>query len=271
MNAPKPDEKGMPRVLLVTGASRGIGRCIAVRGAAEGYSIAINFFKDEDAARETLRQCEDAGTDNGQCFQILRADIGQSRERSALFSSVIERFGRLDFLVNNAGTAPRRRVDITETTEESFDEVLGLNLRAPFFLSQMAAKYWLENERETAMNAGRSIITISSVSAEMASLNRAEYCISKAGLSMAMKAWTLRLAPHDIGVYELRPGIIRTDMTEKVKDMYNRRIAGGLVPQGRWGEGADVAKVCAAIWRGDLAFSPGAVIHIDGALHVSVL
>ncbi|MBD3244273.1 MAG: SDR family oxidoreductase, partial [Chitinivibrionales bacterium] len=166
--------------------------------------------------------------------------------------------------------APRERRDLLEATEESFDHVLGVNLRGPYFLTQAAARWMLE-QSEAGGDYRGCIITVSSVSATMASVNRGEYCVAKAGLAMAVKLWAVRLAPHGIPVYEIRPGIIETDMTAGVKGQYDERIAGGLVPQLRWGAPADVGRAAAALVRGDLAFSTGQVVMVDGGLALSRL
>ena len=258
-------------VVLITGASRGIGRAIAVRAAHDGYSVAVHYRGNDDAAAETLRLCRAAATSRTQHFSGFRADLSRARERAALTGSVIEGMGGLDALVNNAGAAPARRDDMLDTTEASFSDVLALNLHASFFLTQDFAKYRLSQSDLSPLPGGPSVLFISSVSAELASLNRPEYCVSKAGLSMTAHLWALRLAEHGITVLELRPGIMATDMTAGVRDKYEPMISAGLVPQKRWGDGDDVARVCSAVWRGDLPFSTGAVIHVDGGLHLGRL
>jgi NAD(P)-dependent dehydrogenase (short-subunit alcohol dehydrogenase family) len=200
----------------------------------------------------------------------LRRDIADSGDRRGLIDDVKQCCGALHVLVNNAGVAPRERRDIIDATEESFDFVLGVNLRGPYFLPQAAARWMLEQAGGDE-SYRKCIITVSSVSATMASVHRGEYCIAKAGLAMAVKLWAARLAPHGLPVYEIRPGIIETDMTAGVREKYDRLIADGLVPQRRWGTPADVGKAAAALARGDLPFSTGQVVMVDGGLALSRL
>jgi NAD(P)-dependent dehydrogenase (short-subunit alcohol dehydrogenase family) len=178
----------------------------------------------------------------------------------------LERFGAIDALVNNAGRAPRVRSDLLEATEESFEELLRINLQGPYFLTQRVARELVIRAQEQSRPA--TIVFVTSISAEAASLNRGDYCVSKAGLAMSVKLFAARLAPHGISVFEVRPGIVATDMTAGVKEMYDRRIADGLVPQGRWGQPDDVGRAVAALLRGDLPYATGSVIHVDGGLSV---
>ncbi len=258
-------------VILVTGGSRGLGRGITVHCARQGYSVAVNFHTDENAAEESVSLCERCRVNDGQVFRAVKANVATSEGRKALVEKALESFDRIDALVNNAGVAPRERKNVTETSLESFMEVLGVNLVAPFFLAQRVANYWLAEKPAPLLDDGFKIINISSVSAEMASLNRGEYCVSKSGLSMVTKLWALRLAEAGIGVYELRPGVMSTDMTRNVKGKYDGMIAKGLVPQRRWGTPEDVGKAVVAVLTGAFPFSTGAVIHVDGGLHVQQL
>jgi NAD(P)-dependent dehydrogenase (short-subunit alcohol dehydrogenase family) len=239
---------------VITGASRGIGRAIA-QELARTHDLVATYRGRRDAA-ESLRESTGA--------QIIQCDISSPSDRAALMDFTREKLGRLDLLVNNAGMAPRERRDILEATEASFDEVLGTNLKGPYFLTQAAARWMLEQ-------GGGRIVFVSSISAYTASVNRGEYCISKAGLSMAAALWAARLAPHGIAVFEIRPGIIRTDMIAAVEKAYEERIAGGLLPQRRMGEGLDVARAVRAIADGLIDYSAGQVLNVDGGFHLRTL
>ncbi len=257
-----------PAVVLVTGASRGLGRGVAECLAAAGYNVAIHYASNEKAARETAEACHKFARDGTQKFAIVGGNIADARERQGVFDQTLAAFGRLDALVNNAGIAPRVRADITEATEDIFDEVIGVNLKGPYFLSQLAAQYWLAHPGQSRLSTGYKLIFVSSLSANTASINRGEYCISKAGLSMATQLWAVRLAPENIQVLELRPGIMATDMTAGVKEKYDKLLADGLVPQKRWGIPSDVGHAVEAILAGQFPFSTGDVINIDGGFHL---
>jgi NAD(P)-dependent dehydrogenase (short-subunit alcohol dehydrogenase family) len=257
-------------VALVTGASRGLGRAIAVSCARAGCSVAIHFQGNQSAARETMRLCE-AVADAGRRFGIIQGDVASGKDRLRLFEETLSAFGRLDALINNAGMAPRVRADITETSEESYDEVMAVNLKGPYFLSQLAARHWLKNPGQGRLPAGYKLIFITSVSADAASINRGEYCVSKAGLAMACQLWAARLAGDGVQVFDIRPGIMETDMTAAVKEKYDKLIAEGLVPQKRWGRPEDVGLAVEAILKGHFPFSTGEVITIDGGLHLKRL
>jgi len=220
-------------------------------------------IREESDVREALDQLRATGAE----VAYLRADIGDDRAPALLVDGVRSRFGRLDLLVNNAGVAPKERRDILEATPESFDHVLRVNLRGPYFLTQAAARLMMEGNEPTGP-LGRCIIFISSMSASVASTNRGEYCISKAGLSMASQLWAVRLADSGISVFEVRPGIIRTDMTAGVAEKYDGLIGQGLTLQKRWGMPADVGRAVAMLARGDLPYSTGQVILVDGGLTV---
>jgi 3-oxoacyl-[acyl-carrier protein] reductase len=249
-------------VALITGAGRGIGRAIALELARTGFAVAgcdIVFEPGNGAAGlfEVRAAVEDAGGE----FVPLRADIAAIGSHEALLEEVLGRFGRLDVLVNNAGIAPETRLDVLETTPESYDRLMAVNLRGPFFLTQKAARIMEAAGRGT-------IIFITSISAEASSTGRAEYCVSKAGLSMAARTFADRLAGSGIGVYEVRPGIIRTDMTAPVREKYDKLIGEGLVPQGRWGLPEDVGKAVAALARGEFAYSTGLVLEVSGGMNI---
>lgn len=258
-------------VILITGASRGLGRGVAVHLAAKGYSVAINYAGNKAAADETAQMCRDAAIHAHQQFLPVQADIGKAGDRDRMVDTVLAEMGRIDALVNNAGIAPRVRADVTQTSEESFDEVMRVNLYGPYFLTQRVANYWLEQKPESLLPNGFKVIIVSSISAHTASINRGEYCISKAGLAMVTKLWAIRMAPENISVIELRPGIMATDMTSGVKGKYDELIGGGLVPQARWGYPEDVAKGVESIVAGHFPFSTGDVIYIDGGFHISRL
>jgi NAD(P)-dependent dehydrogenase (short-subunit alcohol dehydrogenase family) len=255
-------------VVVITGASRGIGRGIALRVAELGCSIVINYSKNAAAAKETADLCEKKKISAGQRFLSVQGDISKKDERESLVKRTLQEFGRIDALVNNAGIGPSRRVDVTEMEEASLRELLAVNLEGPHFLTQSVARHWLKENPRPLLPGGLSVIFISSASAEMVSLNRGEYCISKAGLSMAAKIWAARLAPHGITVIELRPGIMATDMTKGVKEKYDEMLAGGLVPQMRWGEADDVGLAVKAILSGQFPFSAGSTITLDGGLTI---
>ncbi|TVQ39054.1 MAG: 3-ketoacyl-ACP reductase [Spirochaetaceae bacterium] len=260
-------------VALVTGASRGIGRGIALELAQKGYSVAINYAGNRKAAEETRAACAERG---GRDCAVFQANIGSAADRARLVDEIWERFGTVDALVNNAGIGPSQRLDITEATEESFHEVIDVNLTGPYFLTQAIVRRWLGLEQGAAaqpsrIDSGRKVVFVGSISADTASIQRGEYCISKAGLAMAVRLWAARLAADDIQVYEVRPGIMETDMTSRVKAKYDALIADGLIPQNRWGTPQDVGRLVRAILDGDLAYSTGAVIHSDGGFHLSRL
>ncbi|MBN1261020.1 MAG: 3-ketoacyl-ACP reductase [Anaerolineae bacterium] len=253
-------------VALVTGAGRGIGRGIALALAERGWMVAINYRTNHAAAQAAL---DDVHAASGQGF-LVRADIGNLDDHAPLLTAVLEHAGRLDVLVNNAGIAPRVRADMLHVSPESYDEVLGTNLRGTFFLTQRAARVMLALLEQQKIAAPK-IITITSISAGTASPNRAEYCLSKAGLAMATALWAARLAEFGIAVYEIRPGIIETDMTASVHETYDRMIAGGLLPIARWGRPEDVGQAVAAIAAGAFPYSTGDVFYVDGGFHVSRL
>ena len=258
----------LPAAALVTGASRGLGRGIALALAGDGLDVAIHYASNRAAAEETLAACQGRATRAGQKFVAVAGDVGLAAERQRILDETLAAFGRLDALVNNAGRGPRVRADIVEATEESFDELMAVNLKGPYFLSQAAARHWLQARGDARLPGGYKLVFISSVSAAMASVTRGEYCISKAGLAMASTLWAARLAAEGVQVFELRPGIMATDMTAGVKPKYDALIEDGLVPQGRWGTAEDVGRAVSALLQGSFPFSTGDVIHVDGGLHL---
>ncbi len=262
----------MNPVALITGASRGIGRGIALELANDGCDLVINFVNNAAAARQTAEDCAAAARARGRTIQVetCRADIGQGEGRQRLIDFTRSQFGRLDVLVNNAGVAPDVRADILEATEESFDRLLRINVKGPYFLTQRAARWMIQQSGAAGRQSGAKpkIITISSVSAYAASTNRGDYCAAKAALSMLTPLFAARLAEYGILVYEIRPGIIATDMTGPVKAKYDKMIEDGLTPIKRWGTPEDVGKAVSALVRGALPFSTGEVINVDGGFHI---
>ena len=257
-----------PPIVLVTGSSRGLGRGVAEVLAEAGFSVAIHYATNRDAAHATSEACARLAPHAGQKFIPVGGNIGLAADRQRLFDEVLSAYGHLDALINNAGVAPRIRADITEATEEIFDEVIDINLKGPYFLSQLAARYWLANSDKCRLHGGYKLIFVTSLSANTASINRGEYCISKAGLAMATQLWAVRLADAGVQVIELRPGIMATDMTAGVKDKYDKLLAEGIVPQKRWGTPADVGLAAKAVLEGHFPFSTGDVINLDGGFHL---
>ncbi len=256
----------MTKTALITGGSRGIGLGIAQSLAREGWNLAINGQRPESAVAGVLDDLRRHGSKITYC----RGNIGDAADRSAILQQTLDQFGHLQVLVNNAGVAPRQRLDILDTTEESFDRVLGINLKGPFFLSQLAARAIIDARRQFP-EVPAAIVNISSISATVVSVNRAEYCISKAGLGMVSQLFAVRLAEYGIPVYEVRPGIIRTDMTAAVQEKYDRLFSEGLAPQARWGTPEEVGKAVAALVRGDFPYSTGQVVMVDGGMTIGRL
>ena len=258
-------------VVLITGSSRGLGRGISIEGAKRGFSVVINYARDEKAAAETVALCKKNRLSKDQKFVAIQADMGNSAHLKKLVEESLSEFGRIDAVVSNAGVAPKVRRDLTEMTEESFEEVMKINLQGPFFLIQRIAKYWLEEKPVPVLPGGFKVVIVSSISSDSISLNRGEYCISKAALGMVNKLWAVRLAAHGVQVYELRPGIMATDMTAGVKDKYDKLIGENLVPAHRWGTAEDVGQAAGALLSGQFPFSTGEVIYVDGGLHIPKL
>jgi 3-oxoacyl-[acyl-carrier protein] reductase len=253
----------MKKIALVTGGSRGIGYGIVRQLAAQGFDIAMNGVRPEKAVTPEIDNIRKMGADVIYC----QGDISSGEDREKILLRIRDHFGRLNVLVNNAGIAPRERHDILDASEQSFEEVISTNLKGTYFLTQAAAN-WMIRQKQSDKEFTGFIINITSVSASVASVNRGEYCISKAGLSMATQLFAARLGEYDIPVYEVRPGIISTDMTGGVKDKYDRLIEGGLCVQKRWGLPEDVGKVVGALVSGSFAYSTGQVILVDGGLSI---
>jgi NAD(P)-dependent dehydrogenase (short-subunit alcohol dehydrogenase family) len=252
------------KVALVTGSSRGIGRGIAIELAKAGFELVVNYASNAAAATETRREIEKVG----RRAITVQADIARTPDRQRLLDETLASFGRLDLLVNNAAIAPMERRDLLEATEESFDQVITTNLKGPYFLSQSAARQMLDLQQAGIIDSGK-IVFITSISAFTASTNRGEYCVSKAGLSMAARLFAARLAAHNIQVFEIQPGIIDTDMTSAVRDKYDHLIhETGLLPLARWGTPEDVGKAVAAIASDYFPYSTGTVLQVDGGFHI---
>ncbi len=256
----------MKSVAFITGGSRGIGLGIAKSLAQNNFDLAINGTRAEEDVADIINELKQFNVDVIYC----RGDVSSSTDRASMLQQIKSHYGKLNVLVNNAGIAPRQRNDILAATEESFDEVMNVNLKGPYFLTQQVAN-WMIEQKNTDINFNACIINISSVSATVASVNRGEYCISKAGISMATKLFAVRLGEFDIPVFEVRPGIIKTDMTTGVKDKYDNLIEEGLCLQPRWGQPEDVGKAVAAIAAANFRYSTGQVFMIDGGLTVSRL
>jgi 3-oxoacyl-[acyl-carrier protein] reductase len=249
---------------VVTGGTRGIGLGIARALARDGWDLLLSGVR---SASDVSPIVDDLRQSSGRTIGYVAGDISQPAGRRAILDAVRTRHGVVQALVNNAGRAPRVRADLLDASEESFEEVLRTNLQGPYFLTQAIARDMLTRRREDpAFRA--AIVFVTSVSVEMASPNRGEYCVSKAGLAMAARLFAARLAADGVPVYDVRPGIIATDMTAAVKDAYDRRIADGLVPERRWGQPDDVGRTVASLLRGDVPYATGTVIHIDGGLTI---
>jgi 3-oxoacyl-[acyl-carrier protein] reductase len=280
------------RVAVVTGGTRGIGLGIARALAREGWSLALCGVRPADTVADVLDELRTIGAGSGARADASAdantagvgvgrtdaaragidvsydiADLSRTDDRARLVESIRARYGAVQALVNNAGRAPRARADILEATEESFEEVMRTNLQGPYFLTQQIAGLMVEHKKASPESTA-SIVFVTSVSADMASPNRGEYCVSKAGLAMTAKLFALRLAEFAIPVYEIRPGVIATDMTAGVRDIYDRRIADGLIPDRRWGTPEDVGRAVAALLRGDVPYATGTVLHVDGGLTI---
>jgi 3-oxoacyl-[acyl-carrier protein] reductase len=261
----------MNPVAIVTGASRGIGRGIALKLAELGYDLIINYVNNQISAQDTAVSCQVVAMsqDRQARADIFKADISQSKDREKLIAFARNQFGRIDLLVNNAGAAPEMRTDILGANEESFDRMMNINVKGPYFLTQLAARWMVEQVTAPGYTGAKpKIITITSVSAYAASVTRGDYCVAKAGLAMLTPLFAARLAEFGINVYEIRPGIIATDMTSAVKEKYDQLIAQGLTPIPRWGTPDDVAKAVGAIVQDAFPFSTGEVLNVDGGFHM---
>jgi 3-oxoacyl-[acyl-carrier protein] reductase len=251
----------MKKTALITGGSRGIGFGIAAALAHQGFDLAINGVRQEAEVKDALKILRDTGANVLYC----QGNIGVAGDRKKIIESVKSNFNRLNVLVNNAGIAPRERNDILEAKEDIFDEVINTNLKGTYFLTQLAAN-WMITQKQSDINFSACVVNISSISATVASTNRGEYCIAKAGLSMATQLFAVRLGEFNIPVFEVRPGIISTDMTAGVKEKYDALIEKGLTVQKRWGYPDDVGKVVASLATGNFPYSTGQVIMVDGGL-----
>lgn len=255
------------KVALITGGSRGIGLGVATALGKSGFDLAINGRRSADEVASTITQLAATGAK----VQYLRGDVANRQDHAAMLEQIRQTYGRLDVLVNNAGVAPETRADILEASEESFDRLISINLKGPYFLTQAVAKWMIEQRQAAGENWRGCIINVSSISATVVSVNRGDYCISKAGIAMATQLWAARLAEFGIDVFEIRPGIITTDMTAGVTEKYDRLFANGLAGHKRWGTPEDVGRAAAMLARGDLPYSPGQVIMVDGGITLARL
>ncbi|HEX2907401.1 MAG TPA: 3-ketoacyl-ACP reductase [Phototrophicaceae bacterium] len=252
------------RVALITGAGRGIGRGIALALSGCGWFTIVNYRANQEAAQETVQTIQQTGG----AAAALRADISQEAERRTLVQHIVEQYGRIDLFVNNAGMAPRQRLELLQTTEASYDEVMATNLKGPFFLTQLVARQLIAQRDNAAYTGKPLIINIGSISAYTSSPNRSEYCLSKAGFAMMTALFADALSPYGIPVYEVRPGIIETDMTSGVTAKYDELINQGLTPIRRWGQPEDIGKAVVALAEGYFPFSTGEVFNVDGGFHL---
>ena len=254
------------RVALVTGGTRGIGLGISKRLAEDGFNLAVNGRREEADVSQALEELRALGAEVLYC----RADVAETSDREKLIADIRERFGRLDVLVNNAGVAPNERADILDAGEDSFDRLISINLKGPYFLTQLAANWMAEQYKLDNAFTG-AIINVSSVSATVASVNRGDYCISKAGIAMATQLWAARMAEFGVSAFEVRPGVIKTDMTSGVTEKYDKLIAEGLTVEPRWGTPEDVGNAVGVLARGELTYATGGVLMVDGGMTVQRL
>jgi NAD(P)-dependent dehydrogenase (short-subunit alcohol dehydrogenase family) len=253
----------MNKVALITGGTRGIGLGIAKELGKAGFSLALSGQREETSIEIVLEDLRELGCE----VAYFRSDVSSTDDRSKLVEAVMKRFGKVNVLVNNAGVAPKERRDILDATEESFEHVIHINLQGPYFLTQLISNQMIGTKKQLH-DEFFCIINVSSVSATVASVNRGEYCISKAGIAMATKLWATRLGEFDIPVYEIQPGVIRTDMTSGVQTKYDQMFRNGLAIQQRWGLPEDVGKVAAAMATGSMPYSTGQVVMVDGGMTV---
>ena len=256
----------MNKTALITGGSRGIGLGIAKELAKAGFNLAINGVRNQESVQPVLNELKDFGVE----VIYAQGDISKKEDRKKILEKIVSEFGSLNVLVNNAGVAPKERKDILEASDESFDYVMDINLKGPYFLTQVCANHMIEMKEKSA-DFQCCIINVSSVSATVASVNRGEYCISKAGIAMATKLWAARLGEFNIPVYEIQPGIIKTDMTSGVTEKYDTLFKQGLSIQKRWGMPEDIGKVAAAMATGMMPYSTGQVVLVDGGMTVQRL
>ena len=256
----------MNKIAFITGGTRGIGFGIAVALGKAGFDLALNGMRNEGEVADALEEVRKLGVN----VAYFQGNVADKEDRQAMFDKILSHFGAVNLLVNNAGIAPRERADILNAKEEIWDEVMEINLKGPYFLTQLFASYFVEMKLKNPL-FDATIINVSSISAFVASVNRGEYCISKAGIAMATKLWATRLGEYDIPVYEIQPGIIKTDMTSGVVEKYDKLFQEGISLQRRWGLPDDVGKVAAMLAQGNLPYATGQVIKVDGGLNIQRL
>ena len=256
----------MNKIAFITGGTRGIGFGVALALGKAGFDLAVNGMRNEGEVTDALEELRKLGVN----VAYFQGNVAVREDRQAMVDKILSHFGSVNVLVNNAGIAPRERADILHAKEEIWDEVMEINLKGPYFLTQLFANYFVEKKLENPLFEA-SIINISSISAFVASVNRGEYCISKAGIAMATKLWATRLGEYDIPVYEIQPGIIKTDMTSGVVEKYDKLFQEGISLQRRWGLPDDVGKVAAMLAQGNMPYATGQAIKVDGGLHIQRL
>ena len=256
----------MNKIAFITGGTRGIGFGVALALGKAGFDLAVNGIRNEVDVTNSLEELRNLGVN----VAYFQGNVAVREDRQAMLDNILSHFGSVNVLVNNAGIAPRERADILHAKEEIWDEVMEINLKGPYFLTQLFANYFVEKKLENPLFEA-SIINISSISAFVASVNRGEYCISKAGIAMATKLWATRLGEYDIPVYEIQPGIIKTDMTSGVVEKYDKLFQEGISLQRRWGLPDDVGKVAAMLAQGNMPYATGQAIKVDGGLHIQRL
>ena len=256
----------MNKIAFITGGTRGIGFGVALALGKAGFDLAVNGMRNEGEVTDALEELRNLGVN----VAYFQGNVAVREDRQAMVDKILSHFGSVNVLVNNAGIAPRERADILHAKEEIWDEVMEINLKGPYFLTQLFANYFVEKKLENPLFEA-SIINISSISAFVASVNRGEYCVSKAGIAMATKLWATRLGEYDIPVYEIQPGIIKTDMTSGVVEKYDKLFQEGISLQRRWGLPDDVGKVAAMLAQGNMPYATGQAIKVDGGLHIQRL
>ena len=256
----------MNKIAFITGGTRGIGFGVALALGKAGFDLAVNGIRNEGDVTKSLEELRNLGVN----VAYFQGNVAVREDRQAMLDKILSHFGSVNVLVNNAGIAPRERADILHAKEEIWDEVMEINLKGPYFLTQLFANYFVEKKLENPLFEA-SIINISSISAFVASINRGEYCVSKAGIAMATKLWATRLGEYDIPVYEIQPGIIKTDMTSGVVEKYDKLFQEGISLQRRWGLPDDVGKVAAMLAQGNMPYATGQAIKVDGGLHIQRL
>lgn len=256
----------MNKIAFITGGTRGIGFGVALALGKAGFDLAVNGMRNEVDVTDALEELRNLGVN----VAYFQGNVAVREDRQAMLDKILSHFGAVNVLVNNAGIAPRERADILHAKEEIWDEVMDINLKGPYFLTQLFANYFVDKKLDNPLFEA-SIINISSISAFVASVNRGEYCISKAGIAMATKLWATRLGEYDIPVYEIQPGIIKTDMTAGVVEKYDKLFQEGISLQRRWGLPDDVGKVAAMLAQGNMPYATGQAIKVDGGLHIQRL